>query len=315
MSPQPLRVGFAGLAHSHPAVDAANVRARGAEVVAVFDDDMRAADDFAERFGGASVPSVDALLSSAPDLVIATPRTDRAAGLVRSLRGAGAPVFVNKVVAATRRQLADWTGVLAAGHADRVGTSSVLRFAPALAALRDRLDGAEILGIRVRAQHDAAGFRTLQRRWQDDPALGGGILATVGVHAWEMVDVVLPGARVIGGSGWTRGAGRDHSEDAAGIDVRMRADEAEVPVQVSLSGVSGPDAYGIEVVTAGGLLSVELAGEPSNIALGFDGMIAALLEAAAEGRVVAPWPDARVVVENTIAAAEIARRDEGRTVR
>lgn len=309
MTTPPQRVAFAGLAHSHPDTDAANVRALGGEVVGVFDGDHVAAAAFARRHGTASVGSPADLLALGPDLVIATPRTHEAAALLRVLQDGATPVFVNKVVAATPTQLDEWTDAV---DAERVGTSSVLRFAPALAALHAEVAHAEILAVRVRAQHDAAGFRTPQRRWQDDPDLGGGILATVGVHAWEMIDVVLPGARLTAGSGWTRTTdGARYSEDAAGLDARVRVDGREVPVQVSLSGVPGPDAYAIDVVTAGGLRSRTLDVDDPNTALGFGGLIGALLDASADRRVVAPWRSAQVVVENTVRAAQLARSGDG----
>lgn len=309
MTRQPLRVAFAGLAHSHPAADAANVTVSGGRVVAVFDEDARAAADFAERFGGVATLSLGALAAESPDLIIATPRPDEAARVVRALAAIDAPVFVNKVVAATAGQLADWTDAV---QGLRVGTSSVLRFAPALAALRDELLGAEILSIRLRVQHDAAGFRTAERLWQDDPELGGGILVTVGVHAWEILDVLRPGARILSGTGWVRcRAGSSYSEDAAGIDAVIDAGGTVVRVQLSVTGVPGPDAYGVEVVTSDGIRSLELDTTDANESLGFRGLVAALCEASAEGRVVAPWATARAVVENTVHAAQIARRTAG----
>ncbi|WP_144875812.1 Gfo/Idh/MocA family oxidoreductase [Microbacterium sp. 1.5R] len=309
MTTRPQRVAFAGLAHSHPDADARNIRALGGEVVGVFDGDQAAAAAFARRHGTASLGSPADLLALRPDLVIATPRTHEAAALVRALRDGVTPVFVNKVVAATPAQLDDWSD---AADPALVGTSSVLRFAPALAALRTEVEQDDVLAVRVRAQHDAAGFRTVERSWQDAPDLGGGILATVGVHAWEMVDVVLPGGRLSTGTGWTRrAAGSPHSEDAAGLDARVVVAGRAVPVQVSVSGVPGPDAYAIDVVTTGGLRSCVLDVDDPNTALGFEGLIRALLDASADGCVVAPWRSAQVVVENTVRAAQIARAGGG----
>ncbi|MEN0022340.1 MAG: hypothetical protein AAGC61_03595 [Microbacterium sp.] len=309
MTTSPQRVAFAGLAHSHPDTDATHVRALGGEVVGVYDDDHLAAAAFAGRHGTASVGSPADLLALGPDLVIATPRTHEAAALIRVLQDGVTPVFVNKVVAATSAQLHEWSD---AADPALVGTSSVLRFAPALAALRAEVEHAEVLAVRVRAQHDAAGFRTPERNWQDAPDLGGGILASVGVHAWEMVDVVLPGARLTSGTGWTRrAAGSPHSEDAAGLDVRVSVGGRELPVQVSLSGIPGPDAYAIDVVTTDGLRSCVLDVENPHAALGFEGLIGALLDASADRRVVAPWRSAQVVVENTVRAAQLARSGDG----
>lgn len=152
-----------------------------------------------------------------------------------------------------------------------------------------------------------------ERGWQDDPERGGGTLVTVGVHAWEMVDVLLPGAALVAGSGWTRtrAGSETASEDAAGVDGHLRLPDAEreVPVQVLVTGTPGPDAYAVDVVTAAGIRSLSLDVDDANEALGFRGLIRALLDAAPRGVAVAPWAEARVVVENTVLAAGIARGD------
>lgn len=320
MSGTPLRVAFAGLAHSHPYTDAANVRALGAEVVGVHDADTAAAGEFAARFGGVEAASFAELGALRPDLVIATPRPGEVVPFLRVLGGGSAPVFVNKVIAATEAQLVEVDRALAASSVP-VGTSSVLRFAPALSALAaevapflQTLDG--VLVLRVHAQHDNAAFRLPDRSWQDDPQQGGGTAVTVGVHAWELVDVLLPGATLVSGSGWTRVRRGSNavsevgaSEDAAGIEglLRVPGAQREVPVQVLVTGTPGPDAYTLEVVTADGIRTVALDVDDANVGLGFRGLIRALLDAAAHGATVALWSDARVVVANSIRAADIAR--------
>ncbi|KJL32079.1 hypothetical protein [Microbacterium oxydans] len=309
MTGSPLRVAFAGLAHSHPSTDAATMRALGAEVVGVHDADASSSVEFAARFGGAAVTSVDELHALRPDLVIATPRPHEVVPFLRALTvDGGAPLFLNKVVAATDEQLAALDRVIDAAAA-AVGTSSPLRFAPALRAFADGIRSDEVLSIRVLAQHDNAAFQLPGRSWQDDPALGGGTLVTVGVHAWEMLDVVAPGAELLGGSGWTRRSpgSSTRSEDAGGLDGLLRVGNDAVPIQVLITGVPGPDAYGIEVVTASGISSLALSTDDANESLGFRGLGSALLAESAHRRVAAPWAEARTVVANTIRAAGLAR--------
>ncbi|MHC9046711.1 Gfo/Idh/MocA family oxidoreductase [Microbacterium saperdae] len=311
------RVAFAGLAHSHPSTDAANVRALGGEVVAVQDTDAHASAEFALRFGGAVVGSVEELRALRPDLVIATPRPQEVVPLLRALSadGADAPLFLNKVIAATTGQLAARDRAIQAGRG-AVGTSSPLRFAPALSAFAAEVGAGEVLSIRVQAQHDNAAFQLPGRSWQDDPHLGGGTLVTVGVHAWEMLDVVLPGAELRAARGWTRrsAGSTTRSEDAAGVSglLRVEGQADDVPVEVLVSGVPGPDAYSVELVTATGIRSVTLPTADPNESLGFHGLVRALRGAAAAGEVVAPWADARLVVANTIRAAEAARGQDPR---
>ena len=309
MTDSPMRVAFAGLAHSHPYTDAGNVAALGGEVVGVFDADAATAAEFSRRFGGTAVASLDDLRRLEPDMVIATPRPHDVVPYLRALGRADAPVFVNKVIAATIGRLDDVDRAIEASSVP-VGTSSVLRFAPSLARLAAEVAGQEVLGVRVRAQHDNTAFQLPYRAWQDDPQLGGGTLVTVGVHAWEMIDVVLPGAVLAEETGWVRrrSGSTTRSEDAGGIEGMLRLDVSRsVPVQVLVTGVRGADGYAVDVVTAAGIRSVELAVEDANESLGFRGLIRSLLDETSEGRTVAPWTQARTVVANTIRAAEIAR--------
>lgn len=318
MTVSAFRVAFAGLAHSHPYADAENLRAQGAVVVAVHDTDADAAAAFGERFGVTVVPSPDALTKVGADLVIATPRWDESVSILRALTGpdAVAPVFVNKTVAATSAQLAAFASAVAEAGVP-VGTSSVLRFAPAVVALAevvaaDRAVGAEVLAVRVHVQHDAAAFRLPGREWQDDPARGGGTLVTVGVHAWEMVDAVLPGAVLTAPAGTTRrvAGSSTRSEEAGVVSGMLRLQGTlPIPVQALVTGVAGPDAYRIEVVTSAGMRTADLDVDDANEALGFAGLVRALRVAAPRGRTVAPWSGAEIVVRNTVAAALAARDD------
>lgn len=313
MSGAPVRVAFAGLAHSHPFTDAENVLARGGVVTAVHDSDAVAAAAFAERFGGTVAGTVTELVASRPDVVIATPRAGEVVPFVRAWAGvpdaARLPIFFNKVVAATRDQLSDVEAVLA-DLSSPIGTASVLRFAPALSEFAAAVENDEVLGVRVHVQHDNAGFQIGDRAWQDDPTAGGGTLVTVGVHAWEMIDRVFPGARFEAASGWTRraAAATTRSEDAAGVDGLLHLPAGDlIPAHVLVGGVAAADCYSIEVLTTRGMRRLELDVDDANDALGFSGLIRALFEAAANGTVPAPWAQARVVVANTVRAAEAAR--------
>lgn len=321
MSRTPPRVAFAGLAHSHPYTDAAGVLALGGEIAGVYDDDAEAATSFARRFGGAAVDSAEALTGLGPDVIIVTVRPDDAAGLIGRLAegrgGRPVPMFANKVVAATLGQLEAWDQAATASPGP-VGTASVLRFAPALMEFSAVLAEEELLAIRVHVQHDNVAFFEPGRSWQDEPRSGGGTLVTVGVHAWEMIDTVLPGAELCGASGWTRRrvASATRSEDAAGIVGALRpcgestsagSRRQEIPVQVLVTGVPGPDCYVIEAFTANGVHELRLDVDDALEALGFRGLIRAVLAEAAEGRVHAPWPTTRRVLQNCVTAAQAAR--------
>lgn len=307
----PIRVAFAGLAHSHPYADAEGALALGAEVVAVHDGDAAVRSDFAERFGGIACDSLSALAAASPDIIVATPLPHESVPFLGALTGADArvPVFFNKVVAATPDQLAQWEGVISQATVP-VGTASVLHFAPTLGQLAAKIDQSGVLGIRVRVQHDNAGFQRPDRAWQDDPVGGGGTLVTVGAHAWEMIDVILPGAAIDSGSGWTRtrSGSTTRSEDAGGFNGVLRVGAARVPVDVVVTGLPGPDAYGVEVLTESGLQQLEIDVTSPRDALGYSGLVRALLAGAADGTAPAPWGQSEAVVRNTVRAADLVRR-------
>ncbi|UPO78401.1 hypothetical protein [Arthrobacter sp. Helios] len=306
-----MRVAFVGLAHSHPYADAGNLLALGGEVAGVHDVDAAAAADFADRFGGRPASSIAALLRVRPDVVIATPHPHQVLTVASALRDAGTLAFFNKTVAATDAAIKGWERSIA-GAEHRIGTCSVLRFAPALEEFADTLAGSEVLAVRVTAQHDAAGFRTVGRRWQDDPGSGGGTAVTVGVHAWELIDKVLPGAWIVDGTGWTstKEDQRTLSEDVAGVGVRMRTlPGRSVPVHALISGLPGNDAYALEVLTDRGYHNLSLDITTANTALGFRGLIQRLETEVPLGRVPAPWTESHIRVRNTVRAAAIARSD------
>lgn len=312
----PIRIAFAGLAHSHPVSDASNLaRLRDAgspvDVVGVFDSDAALATAFAARFGCEIAPTLAALADTRPDLVILTARPHETAPFVRELLATtGALVFANKVVAGTAAQLAAWEAAIA-GDQDRVGTSSVLRFAPALRALAARVAGSEVWGVRVLAQHDIGMFLAPDRAWQDDPARGGGTLVTAGIHAWEMLNAVLPGAELVGDvSGWThRSPGsRSASEEVAQLAGTVAVpDRRDVQFGITVTGTPGPERYAIDVFTATGTLSVSLEFPHPHDSLGFAELAAALVDNTQGGRATAPWDSARAVATNTIRAAQALR--------
>ncbi len=293
-----MRVAFAGVAHSHPFTDAVNLAARGAVPLGVWDaDDGDRRRDFARRFGAPEFARLNDLLIAGPDVVVATPRTGRAVDVARACAQAGVPVFFNKTIAADAAGLMRWEALPPA----RRFTSSVLRFAPALGALADRTAGREVRAVEVLAQHDIAGFLDPARRWQDDPSGAGGTMINIGVHAWEMLDVVLPGAAAdVAAATRVVGAVPTASELLATVHARVDA----IPVSVTISGVAGPDRYAVRVWTDDGLDEIVL---PDDLAgLGYLGTADAIVRFAAGDE---PVDAARTgaVYRNALAAAQAAR--------
>ncbi|MDQ4215111.1 hypothetical protein [Microbacterium capsulatum] len=296
-----MRVAFAGVAHSHPFADAAGLVARGAEVVGVWDEDDPARRiDFAERFAVPARAELGDLLALRPDVVVATPRTPRAAEVAFACAQAGIPAFVNKTVAADAAGLARWRALPPAPRF----TSSVLRFAPALAAFAAALRGCRIHAIDVHAQHDIAGFLTAVRRWQDDPSGAGGTMLNIGLHAWEMLDVLVSGARAeILSAVRTTGGSATSSELLASVHALV----GTIPVTVTIAGLAGPDRYAVRVWTDHG--AQELVLPQDGDGLGYGATADAVL-ALARGIVPIDPERTAAVYRNAIAAAEEARCDE-----
>ncbi|UNK70697.1 hypothetical protein [Microbacterium sp. H1-D42] len=292
------RVAFAGAAHSHAFSDARNLRALGAEIIGLWDvDDPSRAADFCAEFEVSAVADRDRLFTEA-DLIVSTVRTPRAAELALVVAESRTPAFFNKTVASTPAAYAEWT---AAGSAPRF-TSSVLRFAPKLVALAEQIAGGQLRTLDVRVQHSIAALLE-PRSWQDELTGAGGTLVNFGVHAWEMVDVLLPGGRaeILDGS-----AAREGLPTASEAHGTVRARIGTVEVNVSVSGVDGTDVYAVRAVTDRGVRVVELA--PGAAELGYHGAADAMLELARGGTPAVSAARTAAVYANVFAAAQTARR-------
>lgn len=308
-------VAFAGAAHSHPFADAANLIARGAEVTGVWEpDDPGRRRDFAARFGATEHDALDRLLVDRPGLVVATPRTPRAPMVLAACAEAGIPVFFNKTVAASTDALAAFDAAAASGT--RVASSSVLRFAPAVLAFAAGLARSRVRAVEVIAQHDISGFLVPERAWQDDPASGGGTLISIGVHAVDLVDAVLPAAEPAAASAVLAAATLvDVHSTAGGLPTRsesvavVRADTADgVPVTATISGVPGPDRYAMRVAADDGLHELAL-GDGDD--LGYAGLADALIAFATGGPAPVPWHRTSAGYRLLLAAGTRTRGAEG----
>ncbi|MCD2499543.1 hypothetical protein [Microbacterium nymphoidis] len=294
-----VRLGFLGVAHAHPAIDAANLRALGVELIGVADDDDPARRrDFAERFGVPEV-TITELVALAPDAVIVTARTALVAELLPAVLGIVPTVFVNKVAAATPGHLAA-LDALGGGF----GTATPLAFAPAVRALAWDVRDRRILGVRVLAHHDAAPFRSPGREWQDDPADGGGTLLSVGSHAWQLVDAVLPGASLVAIDGELAWRDVGASEDLAQAMAQVRHGGSDVPVQLTVSGLAGDDRYEVEVFTEAGIRGAVLTDAAQ---FGFAELAGAVAAAARRGETPYPWTTSRAAATNAVTAARLLR--------
>ncbi|WP_291048814.1 hypothetical protein [Herbiconiux sp.] len=284
--------------------DARELAARGVDLVGVWDvDDPQRRDALAAELGVPVATRLEALFDREHELVIGTVRTPRVPQLVRAVPAASF-LFLNKTIAAGERAFraleAEW-------RPERMATASVLRFAPAVRELaeRVRLSGAVVQSVSATARHDIAAFLTPERAWQDSPSGAGGTLVNVGVHAWELVAAVLGDdpVSITSASLWPdpRGSLSEGGGRATAVT------ENGVRVAVDVSGAPAPDRYTVSVRTAVGHHEVVLDAEAPGADLGFGAVMDAVLAWVCGGPHPASWPLTRVVYDAALSAAAVAR--------
>ncbi|MEV4125498.1 hypothetical protein [Nocardia sp. NPDC049707] len=300
-----MRIGFAGVAHSHPFSDAHNARSLGISELAVWDsDDHSRREDFAREWSAVTHRTLTELLDWGPDVVIVTPRPRHIASVVSAVLDRGLACFLNKVPAADSSGLTALDTAVR-GRSGRFLTSSVLRFAPAVRALAAEIDGEEPIAVHVSVRHGIDIFTTPERRWQDDPNDGGGTAISMGLHAWEMLDAILPRAVTPLGGVTTRLPGSPTiSENVAAIHAVA---SGGVPVSVDIVGAGTGEEYELAVHTESGVRRMSLDGSDHYHSLGYIDCLRAVLAMAEGAPSPVPWERSRAVVETTLAAAQLAR--------
>ncbi|MEU1980599.1 hypothetical protein [Nocardia sp. NPDC019395] len=295
-----MRIGFAGVAHSHPFSDARNAQALGVSELAVWDaDDHSRCADFVREWSATNCETLDGLLDWGPDVVIVTPRPRRVAAVVSAVLDRDIACFLNKVPAANTAALADLDAAVGT-RSGRFLTSSVLRFAPGLRAFAAELEPP--IAVHVSVRHGIDIFTTPERRWQDDPADGGGTAVSMGLHAWEILDTVL-GREItpLGGVAARIPDSRTISENIVTLHALAAGD---IPVSVDIVGAGMGEAYEVVAHTRSGVLRKSLGGSDD---LGYVDCLRAVLAMARGAPSPVPWERSRTVVRTTLTAAQLAR--------
>jgi predicted dehydrogenase len=249
-----MNVAVIGLAFSHPYTYTQILHRMGHTVTAVWDDDPGRLAEFCARFGATAIDKPEGALGAGVDGVIVTGRLPERVDHALAYIEGRVPTYLGKPMVATA---ADLRRVIEA--AERVGTpimsTSVLRYAPAIVALRRHVDAGRlgtVVSVRATSAHGIETYLTEPHMWQDDPQRGGGTLITMGVHALDMLAAVL-GARFLTVS--CRVGSRHHlgslSEDVALVTVEWTnglLGTAEI-----VGGVTG-ESYGVEVYGSSAIL-------------------------------------------------------------
>jgi UDP-N-acetyl-2-amino-2-deoxyglucuronate dehydrogenase len=199
---EPVRVGIVGCGKV-AGLHAAALRAVPEAIyVGACDTDPTRATAFAEKYGGAAFPDLDALLGSGVEVVlIGTPHPAHAAPAIRAAE-AGVHVLVEKPMAAT---LADCDAMItaAARSGVRLGVISQRRFYEPVRRIKAAIDagklGTPALGLFLMySWRDAAYYASdpWRGRWDTE---GGGVLVNQSPHQLDLLLWFLgPAAEVTG---------------------------------------------------------------------------------------------------------------------
>lgn len=287
-----MRIALAGLATSHPFTDARTL-ADHADLVAWEPDPARRDRFLTEHPSATLTDDLPSLLATDPDGVVLTvPTPDLADGLTQIL-ARGLPCLLNKPAAATPDQLRRLDAAAALAPR-RVMSSSVLRFAPALADLT--FDRDDVVAVRATVRHDVGLWATGYNPWQDDPAVGGGTLVSMGIHGLELL-VALMGAEVelAGATTGVRHHGGLRSEDTATLALRW---SDGITGCVEVIGATEIEFYEVTLhLRSGEVRTVIEPGDDPVEGLGYRGMIEAFLGLVRDGVTPVPWEQTRAILK------------------
>lgn len=307
---RPVSIGFIGLATSHPYADAATIIARHPDAaVQVWEPDPERMAVFLERFPQARVHEtltgiVDAELDGA---IVSVPPPGIALA-VAAIAERDFPAFINKPAAATLAQL-DAVDAVVRPIAERVLSTSVLRFAEPVRQLAERIDLARVLSARAVVRHDVARWLAGSTDWQDDVEVGGGSIVTMGIHGMELL-VVLLGAdvEVTSSLGEVRHLHGLKSEDTAVIGLRW---SNGILGTIDVIGVTETESYSVALETVDGTVTIDLPSggtDPFGYEKAIDQFLG-MVDASRRGRAVVspvPWAETRAILHGIATASSLA---------
>lgn len=242
-----MNIAVVGLAFTHPYSYTKILHQLGHRVTHVWDDTPTRLAEFAERFGVTPVNAIEEIPIEGLDGVLATSsfpnRVDHAVYFLER----GLPVYMSKPMMTSLEHIGRLQEAVTHNGSPVMGTS-VLRYAPAVAALREHLVSGRLgtlVSARAISAHDVGMYMKEPNIWQDDPQRGGGTIITMGLHAVEPL-VALLGYRIR--SVFCR-SGRRHYTQSLSEDVAILTlewDDGLLAVCDVPSGVNA-ELFGIEI--------------------------------------------------------------------
>ena len=184
------KIGIVGLGLKNPYTYAPILKQKGAQVVAVYDTYPELVQEYAQTFGCAEVYNI----SDFPPLdgVIIDSINNNHLDLATFFLERNIPVFIDKPLAHS----VDEALYFIERYSEKPWFSaSPLRFSPLYTQMAKDIQhkGDPIQYCRVSVFHTMHQFMTDPRKqWHDNPVLGGGMLIDIGIHAIELLNMVLP---------------------------------------------------------------------------------------------------------------------------
>lgn len=314
-----MNIAYVGLAYSHPYVYRQILERQGHRSVAVWDDDSDARAEFVRQSGAEPVDTIEEIPVGAIDGAILTGRLPERIDHAIYFLEQGVPIYTGKPMAVTS---ADLDRLVAAVR--RTGTpllsTSVLRFAPAVAALRRHVAAGtvgQIVVVRAVSAHRIDRYMEEPHIWQDDPARGGGTLIGMGVHALELLAATL-GADFASVS--CRTDRRFHtgslSEDVA---IMTLAWESGMLASAEVVGGVSAEYYGVEIYGSENVIRTFLPrrdvedfrgaalGDPDPwVEFGYEGTMAAFIDMCRTRQMPVPLTESEAITRTLIAARRAA---------
>jgi predicted dehydrogenase len=295
-----VKIAIAGLANSHPYTDAGQLRELlpDVEFIVAEQDSGRRRKFLEQEPGAVEAAGVDEMVALAPDAAIVTVRPPEVGDIVEAFLDAGIPTYVTKPAAVTDEQLRR-LDELVRGREHLFLTASVLRFASAMRALPDDVAAAHAI-----AEHHIDYWLHPDSRWQDEPDVGGGLVPIMGVHAFELLELVLgPTMRV---TSCTTARVRDLDLKSPDLATGTAANDYGVLASFEINGMAEGQRYGIEITSEEATHTLQLGqGEDP---YGFLTVVGAVVAMAGGAPSPLPWERTHAVLRAVVDARRFAGR-------
>jgi predicted dehydrogenase len=299
-----VKIGFCGLALSHPYTFAERFLRLGVDRFVIWDTEAERVDRFCERHPTATVVADPAaMVAAGVDGVMVCSETIDHLDHARVFLERGVPTFVDKPLVTTQRDL---EGFDAVAHLAPLWCASVLRFAPSLRAVIEKAVEGElghVSHVETVINHTIAPYLVPGNTWQDEPDRGGGTIATMGAHGMELIAAVCAPFQPEGiFASARRVRHRDsRSEDTAHVVVDLPGGPL-----ASITLIGAADIEPSYALTVHGSVSSATAVVPGpggdDPDFGYEATAGAFLEMLQRGVAPVPWVEVRAISAALLAA-------------